>query len=84
MFDVKRAVPFKDVEISGFAHLNLIGLDGSVIGVFNFLDVDFKVIPGLKQSPAIDPQSKIIGFSNADEAYRRLPEWGVGIFAPLV
>ena len=83
MFDITRAIPFKDIIVSGLQNLNIVGLEGGVIGVFRFLEVDFKVIPDLKQSPVIDPQAKTIGFKTADEAHRTLQKWGVGIFAPL-
>jgi len=83
MFNLSRAIPFKDVIVTGMKNMNLIGLEGSIIGVFDFMDVDFKVIPDLTQSPSIDPQTKTIGFKSKDEAHRTLPRWGVGIFEPL-
>jgi len=81
-FDVERAVDFKEIKVT-LTHINIVGKNHQVIGVFPALDIDFRIVPGIKKGWLFDPIAKIIGFGNRDEAHEVLPKWGVGLFEPL-
>jgi len=74
MFNLAKAIPIVSLRVAK-KWTSIIGYNFKFIGWFKSSELNFEVVPGLKESPAIDPKSKIIGFKDAEEKNFMILQW---------